>query len=239
MATTTTEKKPNWFLAFVASSIGRKILMALTGIFLILFLTVHLAGNLQLLFPILFGEAEAGRKFNEYAHFMGHNEIIQLISIGNFTFILLHIIVSIWLTRSNIVARPVGYAYNGGNRSSWQSRTMMILGTIVLIFLAVHLPHFWAKSKFGGLEEITYNGVQMHNLYAATVEAFKQEWAVILYVLSMIGLAFHLSHGFQSAFQTLGLNHKKYTPFIKTLGFLYSIIVPVGFALIPILMYFF
>jgi succinate dehydrogenase / fumarate reductase cytochrome b subunit len=236
MATTTTEQKPNWFLAFVASSIGRKILMALTGIFLILFLTVHLAGNLYLLAPI-FGEVEKGRLFNEYAYFMGHNKLIQLVSIGNFAFILLHIVVSIWLTRSNIAARPVGYAYNGGNRSSWQSRTMMILGTIILIFLAVHLPHFWAKSKFGGLEEITYNGVQMHNLYAATVEAFKQEWAVILYVVSMIGLAFHLTHGFQSAFQTLGLNHKKYTPFIQTLGFIYSIVVPFGFALIPILMY--
>jgi len=237
MATTTVDKKPNWFLAFLASSIGRKILMALTGIFLILFLTVHLAGNLQLLFPILFGEAEAGRKFNEYAHFMGHNELIQIISIGNFTFILLHIIVSIWLTRSNMVARQVGYAYNGGNRSSLQSRYMMVLGTIVLIFLAVHLPHFWAKSKFGGLESITYNGIEMHNLYKATIEAFKQEMFVIIYVLGMIGLAFHLSHGFQSAFQTLGLNHQKYTPFIKSLGAIYSIVVPFGFALIPILIY--
>lgn len=237
--TQTAPKKQHWILAFLASSIGRKLLMALTGIFLILFLTVHLVGNLQLLFPLLFGEKEPGRAFNEYAHFMGHNEIIQLVSIGNFLFIILHVVVSIWLTRSNQTARPVQYAYTQpGKNSSWQSRNMMILGTLVLIFIVVHLQHFWYKSKFGGLDEIAYaNNEPIHNLYVATTVAFKEWWIVALYVISMVGLALHLSHGFQSAFQTLGLNHKKYTPLINFLGSAYSIIVPFFFGLIPILLF--
>jgi succinate dehydrogenase / fumarate reductase cytochrome b subunit len=114
---------------------------------------------------------------------------------------------------------------------------MIWLGSIVLIFLVLHLVSFWAKSKFGGIEQVTYDGQTMHNLYDLVVFEFQNPLIVGIYVVSMIGLSYHLMHGFQSVFQTLGINHVKYTPFIKTLGLIYSIAVPLGFAVIPILMY--
>jgi len=229
---TTTAKKTNWLVDMLTSTLGRKLIMALTGLFLILFLIVHLIGNLQLL------KGDNGEAFNRYADFMGHNPLIQTISIGNFFFIALHIITSILLTLKNRAARPVEYAYsNMGKSSSWASRNMMLLGTIVLIFLVVHLQAFWAKSKFGDLGSTTLDGKSVHNLYEATQIAFAEAWIVVLYVLSMIGLAFHLFHGFQSSFQTLGLNHKKYSPIIHHIGVAFAVFVPVAYASIPVLMF--
>ncbi len=233
MSTVQTEKKQHWLINFLNSTIGRKLLMALTGTFLILFLFVHLIGNLQLLIP------DNGKTFNEYAYFMGHNKFIQVVSFGNFFFIVLHIIVSIVLTIANQKARPVAYAYQAKNpKSSSASRQMMILGSIILLFLVMHLAHFWAKSKFGGLTEIELTGgVKGHDLYAATVDVFKQWWIVAIYVVCMIGVAFHLLHGFQSAFQTFGLNHQKYTPIIKSVGIGFAILIPFLYALIPLVIF--
>ncbi|MDX1903655.1 MAG: succinate dehydrogenase cytochrome b subunit [Thermonemataceae bacterium] len=216
----------------LTSTLGRKLIMALTGLFLILFLIVHLIGNLQLL------KDDGGKAFNMYADFMGHNPFIQLISIGNFFFIALHISTSILLTLRNKSARPVNYAYSKMEKSStWASRNMMLLGTIVLIFLVVHLQGFWAKSKFGMLAETSIDGKSVHNLYEATQIAFAELWIVALYVLSMAGLAFHLFHGFQSIFQTLGLNHKKYRALVHHLGVAFAAFVPTAYAAIPVLMY--
>jgi succinate dehydrogenase / fumarate reductase cytochrome b subunit len=233
MSTVQSNQKSHWLIDFLGSSIGKKLLMALTGTFLILFLLVHLIGNLQLLIP------DNGKTFNEYAHFMGHNKLIQVISIGNFIFILLHIIVSITLTIANKKARPVGYVYQAKNpKSSATSRNMMILGSIILIFLVLHLSHFYAKSKFGGLAEIELTGgIKGHDLYRETKAVFSQVWIVAVYAICMIGVAFHLLHGFQSAFQTFGLNHKKYTPMIKSVGVGFAILVPFLYALIPLIIY--
>jgi succinate dehydrogenase / fumarate reductase, cytochrome b subunit len=228
MTTPQTSKKPNWFMQTLGSTIGRKLLMALTGLFLILFLTIHLIGNLQLLLP------DGGKTFNEYAEFMGHNKLIQAVSFGNFFFIVLHIIVSIVLTFQNQGARPVQYAYKSKTKVTPAARQMMVLGTLILIFIVVHLVNFWGKAKFG---EMPKTAEGLHDLYLVTKTAFESPILVGLYVFCMIALAFHLSHGFQSAFQTLGLNHKKYTPFIKTLGAIYSILIPVLYALIPIIMF--
>ncbi len=214
----------------LGSTLGRKLLMALTGLFLILFLTIHLIGNLKLLM------SDNGTAFNEYAHFMAHNELIQIVSIGNFFFILLHIVVSIMLTLHNQSARPVQYASASKTKGSPAARQMMLLGTLVLIFIVVHLVNFWGKAKFGIGGGVPMKG-SLPDLYSVTKAAFTELWLVALYVFSMIALSFHLSHGFQSAFQTIGLNHKKYTPFIKTLGLLYSIIVPFLFGLIPVLLH--
>ncbi|NJO00760.1 MAG: succinate dehydrogenase cytochrome b subunit [Bacteroidia bacterium] len=229
---TVTANKPNWFIRTINSSIGRKIIMGLTGLFLILFLIVHLAGNLQLLF------GDQGESFNKYAYFMGHNEVIQIVSILNFGFIFLHILFSMFLAANNAKARPVKYAYEKRSaKGSWSSRNMLLLGTIVLIFLVVHLQGLWWKSKFGPIPTVSYDGTEYHDLYAVTKAAFSQLWLVILYVISMAALAFHLVHGFQSAFQTMGMRHRKYTPLIKTVGVIFSILVPVGFAAIPVIMY--
>lgn len=230
MATATITK--NWLADMLTSTLGRKLIMALTGLFLILFLVVHLLGNLQLL------KGDNGEAFNRYADFMGHNPLIQTISIGNFFFIVLHIVTSILLTLKNRAARPVQYAYNNmGKSSPWASRNMMLLGTIVLIFLVVHLQAFWAKSKFGSLNDISIDGKSVHNLYEATQIAFAESWIVALYVLSMVGLAFHLFHGFKSAFQTLGFNHKKYSSLIHHVGVAFAVFVPAAYACIPVLMF--
>lgn len=207
--------------------------MALTGLFLITFLVVHLAGNLQLL------KCDEGRSFNLYAEFMGSNPLIQTVSKVNFALILFHVIWGALLTIRNRAARGPK-SYHVTNKSAiWASRNMGILGTIILIFLVIHLKDFFAQQHWGGIDTATYDGVVVKNLYAVVAIWFKKGWYVALYVFSMGALAFHLWHGFSSAFQTLGLNHAKYTPIIKFVGRAFAIIVPALFALIPVWMFFF
>lgn len=222
-----------WIIDLFASTLGRKLLMSLTGLFLISFLLVHLIGNLQLL------KDDNGEAFNHYAEFMGHNALIQTISKLNFAFIILHIIVSFVLTTRNRDARgPEGYRATPKKKSSiWASRNMGILGTLILIFLVIHLKSFWAESKFGDLKTATYGDENYGDLYAVTVEWFNIGWYVALYVFCMVALAFHLWHGFQSAFQTFGLRHPKYTPLINFVGKAFAIVVPALFAWIPLAMY--
>ncbi|WP_109830251.1 succinate dehydrogenase cytochrome b subunit [Reichenbachiella versicolor] len=224
----------SWITQTLSSSIGKKVLMALTGLFLILFLVVHLAGNLQLLVD------DGGQSFNAYAYKMAHNPFIKVVSYGNFFFILLHAVIGIVLTIKNKAARKVGYHVSTkDSESTWASKNMPLLGVIILVFIVVHLMGFWAKAKLG-IGEIGFviiDGVEMHDLYTVVKTAYENILISGFYVISMIALGFHLSHGFQSAFQSLGLNHKKYTPLFKTVGTLYSYIVCFGFAIIPILMY--
>jgi succinate dehydrogenase / fumarate reductase cytochrome b subunit len=220
----------NWFTKALTSTIGRKVVVALTGLFLCLFLVVHLLGNLQLL------ANDGGKSFNLYAKFMTTSPIIQTISIGNFAFILLHIIQSTILTIKNRQARPVQYAIVE-NRSSWASRNMGFLGSFVLLFIIGHLAGFWWQMKFGQMPVTDIDGVQVKDLYLVVSEAFKRPEIVAFYVLSMGFIGFHLSHGFQSAFQTLGLNHVKYTPLIQKLGLAFCILIPLGYAVIPVMMY--
>jgi len=222
----------NWFTNFFSSTLGRKVIMSLTGLFLILFLVVHLIGNLQLL------KSDQGQAFNIYAQFMTSNPFIIVISYVNYAFILIHIIWSIQLTSRNRRARgPEGYAVNR-NASHWTSRNMGILGTFILIFLVIHLRSFWYEMHWGGIPTATYEGAEYKNLYRVVDTAYGDIWFVVLYVVSMALLAFHLFHGFGSAFQTLGLNHIKYNPVIKFAGVAFAIIVPALFALIPVYMYF-
>ena len=220
----------NWFTNLFSSSLGRKLLMALTGLFLISFLAVHLAGNLQLL------KDDGGQAFNIYSEILGHNPVIQTIYKFNFSLIAIHIIWAIIITRKNRAARGSSYAIN--NKSShWTSRNMGILGTIVLIFLVVHLRHFYAELHWGSVPKVVYDGQEVADAYTLVSYWFAKEWYAGLYVVCMVGLAFHLWHGFSSAFQTLGLNHVKYNPVINFVGRAFAIIVPALFALIPILMF--
>jgi succinate dehydrogenase / fumarate reductase, cytochrome b subunit len=221
----------NWFTNFFSSSIGKKLLMSLTGLFLILFLVVHLAGNLQLL------HNDQGKAFNIYAQFMTGNPIVKTIGYVNYTLILLHVVVALMLSMGNRKARgPQGYAVSN-NSSSGASRNMGILGTLILIFLVFHLQGFWWRMHNGPINLVNYGDEDYKDLYAVVASAYKLWWYVLIYVVSMGVLAFHLYHGFGSAFQTLGLNHVKYNGFIKFVGVAFSIIVPALFALIPIMMY--
>lgn len=223
-----------WIIKLLTSSIGRKLIMSLTGLFLCSFLVVHLIGNLQLLYN------DNGEAFNTYAHFMTTNPVVFLLSMGLYFFILLHTVQGILLWRSNKKAKSTKYAVSTSDNASLASKNMALLGTLILAFLCIHMGDFWWKMKTGGLEMISYEGYdyEMKDLYKRVSAAFSELWIVVVYVLGMIALFFHLSHGFASAFQTLGLQHKKYTPIIKLIGMSFAIIIPLAFAIIPILSYF-
>jgi len=213
-----------------SSSIGKKLIMGITGLFLISFLVVHCFLN-SLIFV-----NDGGLTFNMGAHFMGTNWIIRTMEVVLFLGLLGHIYQGYNLTVQNQKARPVRYAVNNGSANSkWYSRSMGLLGTLLLIFLIVHISKFWVMSRFTGIPTEDANG--NHDLFAVMVETFQNPIIVALYVLSMFSLAYHLLHGFASAFQTLGWNHKKYTPVIRKTGVWFSVIIPFIFALMPLAIY--
>jgi len=277
--------------ALLKSSIAKKYWMALTGLFLCTFLIGHLIGNLQLIF--IWGE-EGKRAFNEYAYFMQHNIFIKVLSYVTYISILFHAIDGLMLAVQNSKARPVKYAHNNpGANSSGASRSMALLGSIILIFIVTHMVNFWAKMHFSEMPLHTFEikapsgesqrfyhtktlsaqpipvddqivvkhenqlylkevdlkiGEGYKDLHSVVMAFFGQSKpgfpansmalvATILYVISMAVLGFHLWHGFASAFQSLGLRHKRYTNLVKVVGIGFSVIVPFLFAIIPVLIF--
>ena len=209
------------------SSLGKKLVMGITGLFLISFLMVHCFLN-SLIFI-----NDGGETFNLGAEFMAKNWVIRAMEIVLFGGLLWHIIQAAILTRENKKARPVAYAAsNPSANSKWYSRSMGLLGTILLIFLIIHLRHFWVVSRF--TDEITSG---RETLFNEMKEVFSQLWVVILYCLAMVSLGYHLLHGFKSAFQTLGWNHVKYNAMIEKTGVIISVVLPVLFAAMPIAIY--
>lgn len=222
----------NWLSKTLSSSLGKKLIMSITGLFLILFLVIHLAGNLALL------KNDNGLAFNAYAVFMTSNPLIKVVSYGLYLSVLLHALYGLLLTLINRRARPVAYAVvRGVDNSTWASRNMMILGTFIFAFIALHLKDFWWHYKFSGYE-FSIDAEGNRDLYALVVQQLKVPFSMVSYLIGLAALGAHLSHGFQSAFQTLGLEHSKYTPLIKQLGVIYSIAVPLGFAIMPLYVYF-
>ncbi len=216
---------------FLKSSIGKKFLMGVTGLFLISFLVVHCFVNSLIFFN------DGGETFDLGCEFMGTNWIIRAMEIVLFAGILLHIFQALILTLENRKARPVAYGVTNGNANSkWYSRWMGLLGTLILMFLIIHLSHFWIQSRFTDNLAHTREHIEgdQITMFDRMKFVFTELWVVIVYCLGMVSLAYHLLHGFQSAFQTLGLNHSKYTPCIKMCGVLFSIIVPLIFASMPI-----
>lgn len=217
-----------WFIQLVKSSLGKKLIMALTGLFLITFLVIHCAINAMIFFN------DGGETFSHWGHFMGTNPIIRTLEIGLVVGFLAHIIQGLLLVKENRTARPVRYKVETPPaNSTWYSRSMGLLGTILLLFLIMHAAHFWIPNRsnqFATGEELP--------LYKLMFDIFANPVVVILYVLGCISLFWHLLHGFQSAFQTLGLNHQKYNSIISFLGTAFSIVVPLIFALMPIAIYF-
>ncbi len=210
---------------YFSTSVGKKVQMALTGLFLVLFLLVHCYVNAQ----IWFG-AEA---FNEAAHFMGTNIIIRITEVGLFAFLILHIVQGLRIWMRNRSKRSSRYAVKSGNATSaWYSRSMGILGSLILIFLVVHISAFWAPNRWAQ----TTTGHEL-DLYVMMREAFANPIVVVVYVLGCFSLAWHLVHGFYSAFQTLGLATNKYKSMIKAIGIGFSIIIPLIFAMMPISFY--
>ncbi len=225
-----------WLTNYLTSSIGRKLTMSLTGLFLILFLVVHLLGNFQLLHD------DEGEAFNKYTYFMTHFPLIKMISYGLYFFIIVHTIQGLSLWAANRKAKGQTYAVSTRPPGvAWASSNMALLGTLILAFLIIHMAQFWGQMHFGDIATKAYsdfqNGEPIKDLYVLVSDAFKNPLIIAIYVIGQIVLAFHLWHGFQSAFQTLGVNHPKYSPFIQLVGKAYAILIPFGFAIIPIVFY--
>ncbi|MEM8898722.1 MAG: succinate dehydrogenase cytochrome b subunit, partial [Bacteroidota bacterium] len=248
-----------------------------TGLFLVSFLFVHMSGNLLLF------KADAGLAFNQYTKFMTTNPVIKTLEWVLFAGFIFHIIYAAILSRQNTKARPVKYAYSGNQNasSSWFSRNMGWTGTIILLFLVIHLIMFWGYYKFGDGETValerayleswkvtevtavqddfgevavgqgdyltreTYqllkgagvNELKGMSMYEVTKFSFGKWYISLFYVVAMVLLGMHLNHGFQSAFRTIGLVHKKYTPLIKIAGMFISIVVPIIFASMPVYLF--
>lgn len=211
--------------------------MGLTGLFLVTFLVVHVGIN-SCIFADLFDPTDNGEMFNRAAHFMGASWVIRAMEIGLFAFIILHIVQGYLVEAKNLSRRGVGYDKNMGNKGSkWYSRTMGLLGTLLLLFLIMHISHFWVPSRITGLPEASYDPTQ-HDLFSRMVLVFQSPLIVILYIVGCISLAYHLAHGFQSAFRTLGVYNRRYLALINGVGLGFSILVPLLFALMPISIYF-
>jgi succinate dehydrogenase / fumarate reductase, cytochrome b subunit len=248
----------NWVNSLLSSNIGRKLIMALTGLFLVSFLFVHLSGNLLLL------SGDKGYSFNLFTHFMSTTGIIRILEIVLLLGFLIHIYTAAVLTQKNQSRRKTPYA--AGNKTpgvSWFSKNMGITGSLILIFLVLHIRTFWYRFKFGEVRKVYYtetpgegessiidlqiveqgttvpSGLQVFgDMNLIAIEAFSNPLYVIFYIAAFVVLAFHLLHGFSSGFQTLGFAHKKYSPIIKILGIIIGIGVPLGFTIIPLVLLF-
>ena len=223
----------SWIIKMLTSTLGKKLLMSLTGLFLISFLTIHLIGNLAIF------NNDGGLAFNAYANFMSTNPLIGTVSYLLYAGIILHVVVAIMLYITNNSARPVKYkVQKAKDNSSWESRSMTLLGILILAFLFIHLNDFWWQYKHGGGYQFVEDANGNRDIYALVIEKFQTPFALGSYLVGLVALFLHLKHGFQSAFQTLGLEHHKYTPAIRAIGIVYSIIVPIGFALMPVYVFF-
>ena len=246
------------------SSLGKKLIMALTGLFLCTFLIVHLGGNL-----LLFKD-DQGFGFNVYANFLTHFPPIEVIAYLLYLTIIVHAVYALVLTLKNRSSRPVGYAAQSKSPASLSSKNMGLLGSILLLFIVIHMSDFWYNYKYSGKVGFieyrtdlatdqttavpyapvsatfeksvsTVNNIEIvrvKDLHSRVASSFSNLLYVIFYVIAMGAVSFHLLHGFQSAFRTLGWVHRKYTPVVEFIGtWLFAVIIPVGFALMPIVYY--
>ena len=223
---------------FFTSSVGKKFVMALTGLFLITFLIIHAGLNACIFADLpMFDRTDDGDMFNRAAHFMGSSWVIRAMEFVLFGGFILHIIQGYMLEARNLSRRGVGYKINPANKTSkWYSRTMGLLGTLLLLFLIMHISHFWVPSRITGLEEV--EGKTYHNLFQKMVDVFENPIIVIIYVLGCISLAYHLMQGFHSAFRTLGVHNNRYLKLLNITGKAFSIFIAVVFALMPISIHF-
>ncbi len=246
------------------SSLGKKLIMALTGLFLCIFLIVHLGGNLQLF------NHDDGYGFNVYANFLTHFPPIEVISYLLYASILIHTVYAIILTTINRKSRPISYAVHTQSPVSFSSKNMGLLGSVLFLFIVIHMGDFWYgyhnDKKFGFKEyrtdlssgkttakdfkptspdfeksvstEGNFEVVRVKDLNARVAKSFSHLWYVAFYVIAMGVLSFHLLHGFQSSFHTLGWIHRKYKGIIYFIGtWVFAVIIPLGFAAMPVFYY--
>jgi len=246
------------------SSLGKKLIMALTGLFLCTFLIVHVGGNCLLFVH------DNGYSFNLYANFLTHFPPIEVIAYLLYLSILVHAVYALILTIQNRKARPVSYAAVNQSPATWSSKNMGLLGSILLLFIVIHMSDFWFAYKYS--HKVPYKEyrtdlatgkttasnftpvttdfeksvsvennveiVRVKDLHARVAASFSNIFYVIFYVIAMFAVSFHLLHGFQSAFRTLGWVHRKYTPIVYAIGtWLFAVIIPFLFAAMPVIYY--
>jgi succinate dehydrogenase / fumarate reductase cytochrome b subunit len=217
-------------ITILNSSIAKKYTMALTGLFLITFLVEHLYTNL------LIFAGDGGLAFDEASDSMVHSIFIRTVEIVLFAAIILHVFQALTLTRENAKARPIKYAVSGVNQTSdWFSRNMGLTGSLILFFIVVHISNLFVPYRItGSVGDGT--GTTISQLVVASL---RNPYYAGLYLVSVIVLGLHLNHGFQSAFQTIGFNNKKYTPLFKLAGTGLAVLFTVGFGAFPVLIYLF
>jgi len=213
----------------------RKGMIAATGLFLCLFLIVHLSANCILLLP----EDLARELYNSYSTTLRENALIKLVAYALYLSIIIHVVYALLVTLRNRKAKPQKYAVNHSQEnSSWTSQNMGLIGAFILIFILVHLANFWARIKLGIGKEVGIDAFGHVDVYEVTSSLFHNIYYVVFYSLLMIPLGLHLHHGLKSAFKTLGFYHKSGLKLIANIAVIYALIMSVGFGIIPFIVYF-
>jgi succinate dehydrogenase / fumarate reductase, cytochrome b subunit len=224
----------SWFRKTFTSSLGRKLIMSIAGIGLLVYLLVHMGINSLIIF------FDSPQTFNVAANFMGSNRAIRVIEILLFLTFILHIVYGLIISYRNKMSRPIGYKLKKNSSTEPFSDYMTHTALIILVFLVIHLANFFVRGKIiGDVDVIYYDGVPYQDMGGLVVQKFQNLGFVIFYVIAIIFLGFHLLHGLYSAFQTMGLTHKKYIGFIKGVSLVYTLVVTIGFIAIPVYIYFF
>lgn len=217
---------------YLGSSIGRKQLMGATGIIWYGFLLVHLLGNVGLL--------AGAERFNKYGHMLLSDlaEFIIPTEIALVAALVLHIVLAFKLRGENKAARPVPYAVKAdGGKKTLYSSTMMVTGTFIALYIIGHIAHF----RFGavtGSYTVTYEGIEMHDLYRTVMAGFAVWWYTLIYVVALLLIGSHLAHGVQSSLQTLGFNHPKYRACVHWFSRAYAVLIAGGFIFLAVWAYF-
>ena len=213
----------------------RKSIIAGTGLFLCIFLIVHLSANCILLLP----EDMARGMYNSYSTLLRESPLIKIVAYVLYLSIILHVFYALLVTIRNRRAKPDKYAVSQTKEnSSWASQNMGLIGIFILIFIVVHLANFWARIKLGLGEGVGTDSMGNKDVYEVTSSLFHNIYYVIFYSLLMIPLGFHLHHGLKSAFKTLGFYHRKGLAIISKVSLIYAIIVAALFGIIPFIVYF-
>ena len=213
----------------------RKNIIAATGLFLCLFLIVHLSANCILLLP----EDMAREMYNSYSTTLRENPFIKIIAYLLYLSIILHVVYALLVTLRNRSAKPDQYAQNRSEgNSTWTSRNMGLLGITIFVFLVVHLANFWARIKLGMGEEVGMDQFGNVDVYAVTSSLFHNIYYVLFYSLLMVPLGMHLHHGLKSAFKTLGFYHRNGLKVLAKASLIYAAIMSIGFGIIPLIVYF-
>jgi succinate dehydrogenase / fumarate reductase cytochrome b subunit len=214
--------------------IFRKSIIALTGLFLCLFLIVHLSANALLLFP----EEMAREMYNGYSTFLRENPLIKVIAYVLYLTIILHVIYALIITLQNKKAKPDKYVLNHTKENStWTSQNMGLIGVMILLFIVVHLGQFWARIKLGLGVSVGMDAYGNKDVYEVTYSLFQNIYFVLFYTVLMIPLGLHLHHGLKSAFKSLGFYHSNGLAFLSKVSLIYAAIIAIGFGIIPFIVY--